>query len=165
MIKMRSVMDIIKEDVKKKKRLFHGSRHALEVGVKLAAKGTNLLDDDIEDALEISRPPNKISRRSAVYMAASREALDLLALGTKHIYVVEPTETVSRHDHEWVNRLFSVFATSDDGRAVNPKLVAALAQGYWSGREYWSVARKPRVVHPPQIEYLAVGATVIGEAS
>jgi hypothetical protein len=165
MTHMRSVMNIIRESQEKRKRLFHGSRNLLEVGSKLVAKGTNLLDDDIEDALEKSRLPNKISRSSAVFMSATRESLAVLALGTNHVYIVEPTGNVTRHDHEWVNRLFSIFAASDDGQPINPKLVAALARGYWSGREYWSVARKPRVVHPPQLEYLAVGATVIGEAS
>lgn len=114
----------------------HASRADLPNGAILRPGGNNLLDGDIEEVLEKNRPESKPSRHESVFMAPDMRTLeDLTVFTDANIYQVTPSQPLVRVDHEWINKLWRLFAEHENDMN-DTVLVHAniLARRYWSGR-------------------------------
>lgn len=112
---------------------YHASRTPLAVGTILEPRAQNLLDADIEAALEAARPQNRIGRAAAVYATTDLHHIENLTAGCDHVYSVEVEDGIVL-DHAYANRVWNLFA-SHEGRMTPAILnqVAMLARGYWTG--------------------------------
>lgn len=113
---------------------YHASRTPLALGTVLEPRAQNLLDGDIEVALEASRPETRLARHAAVYAAFDVRHLENLTAGCDHIYRVEVRDGIVL-DHAYANRIWHLYAEHENRMtdAVHAT-VARLARGYWSGR-------------------------------
>jgi len=139
-----------------RRRLFHGSQKQFPVGFVLKPQlggYAHLPDEDIarvEEIIERYRPPDKISRREAVFMVADPEEIDSAGGYDDHIYVVEPIGEVEVSDLSWYTELsvYWIDMPEDEGRR--------LAEAYWSGEPFRDPARS-------LFEYRAREAEVVEE--
>lgn len=115
-------------------RGYHGSRDALPIGTRLEARGQNLLDGDIEAALEAARPAHRLARDQAVYATPAVHHLENLTAIADHVYAVEIVDGVVL-DHAYANRIWQLFAARHEPPdAATRARIDALARLYWSGR-------------------------------
>jgi hypothetical protein len=113
---------------------FHGSREPLAIGTLLEPRGRNLLDGDIEDFLEASRPAHRLSRRAAVYATPALDHLDNLGVNFDHVYRVTTVEPVVL-DHAYANRIWHIVAENEEALTDGHRgTIALLARLYWSGQ-------------------------------
>jgi hypothetical protein len=113
---------------------YHASRTPLDVGTILAPRAENLLDADIEIALDHVRPHGMIGRRTAVYATPTLSALEHVTAGHDYHYRVEISDFVLL-DHSWANRVWRIFAESHEPPTADAhRRIAILAAQYWTGR-------------------------------
>lgn len=135
---------------------YHASREPIAPGTILVARAQNLLDADIEAALEAARPAHRIARHRAVYAAPSLAALDHVTAGHDYRYRVALTEPVLL-DHGWINRIWQIFAAQHDAPSDDQRRrIATLARLYWSGQR---APESPLTPYAP--EYLCQSGEIV----
>jgi hypothetical protein len=132
--------------------LYNGSCDPLEAGTVLRARpgGYVRTDDPLEAALELHRPPDRIARAMAVFMAGDPDEIDNAGGYTGHTYAVEPRGVVERSDVQWITALQLCIEDGGD-EAVVKDICAA----------YWRGAVCP--IGEPVWEFRANSAAVVGE--
>ncbi len=135
----------------------HGSRQVFKIGTVLRPSGQFPIDGDIEEIVESQRPPEMVGRDKGVYMAANAEDLEHFAREDGHIYDVRPLGPVHRHDHRWINEIWSMVARAENEELNDEELLVAqdYARSYWNGEccgRRWEA----------QWEYLTPSAEVVG---
>lgn len=113
---------------------YHASRTPLAIGTVLKARAENLLDADIEAAIEAVRPATRIARHAAVYATPALRHLESLTAGCDYVYQVEVNDGVVL-DHAYANRIWQLFAEHENRMTETvSETIARLARGYWTGK-------------------------------
>lgn len=138
-----------------RRRFFHGSQQQFPVGFVLKPQpgGYASLPDEgvaeVEEIVERYRPPDKISRREAVFMVGDPKEIDAAGGYVDHVYVVEPIGEVETSDLSWYSEIGVYFDMQDDESQT-------LAEAYWSGVPFYDAAHS-------LFEYRAREAEVVEE--
>lgn len=163
---MRHWINLVESLALPKGCYFHASEQDLPVGTVLEPRRLNMLDGDVEEALEGNRPARKLSRMNAVFMADDMRALESVTVwADANLYLVRPTAKPLKLDHAWANEVWRLFGKADV-TGMTPSLQDGIklhARGYWSGTEMHLVRSLDQRIYPAQWELLAPSATVVAK--
>jgi hypothetical protein len=116
-------------------RPYHGSQNRFEAGFVLQPQSHGYVnaDDEMvaqtERIIEVHRPANALPRSSSVFMCADIGEIDFAGGYLDFVYEVAPDGQAEKNDMAWYSAI-GVYLWDDENGAE----VAALVQGYWSGR-------------------------------
>ena len=124
---------------------YHMSKTIHPVGQILKGTGLPKVPQEVEDALESHRPPDRLSRLHAVYTVNTPDFSQLGILNPGYIYLVEIEDAnFQRHDANWVGLLQRAQKKLEPRYATNPytakhwpdwtdDFVSCCSNKYWAG--------------------------------